>query len=150
MVNICVTNFEFTSRVSSLTHLNTYKLSDEKWALSQAVVSDEFLDQCRDISRISSKLLGAFLKEILCICRCLYVYLSKKWHVYVSQLFHSLMWGSNENDVRKGSGYQIGRFFGKIPNRLYPPPLIFGESCCNFFPRKTHFRALCKGPKSAI
>ena len=103
MVNICVTNFEFSSRDSSLTHLNIYKLSDEKWALSQAVVSDEFLDLCQDISRISLKLLRAFVSEVLCICRCRYMYLSKKWHVFVCHLFHSLMWESNENDVREGS-----------------------------------------------
>ena len=33
----------------------------------------------------------------------------------------------------EGSRYQIGWIFGKIPNGLWPPPLIFGKSCFNFF-----------------
>ena len=35
--------------------------------------------------------------------------------------------------LREGSGYQIRWFFGKIPNGLWPPPLIFGKLYCKFF-----------------
>ena len=35
--------------------------------------------------------------------------------------------------LRKGSRYQIGWFFGKIRNGLWPPPLFFGKSCCKLF-----------------
>ena len=34
---------------------------------------------------------------------------------------------------REGSRSQIGWIFGKIPNGLWPFPLIFGKLCCNFF-----------------
>ena len=35
--------------------------------------------------------------------------------------------------VRDGWPYQNGCFFGKVPNGLCPPPLIFGKSYCDFF-----------------
>ena len=34
--------------------------------------------------------------------------------------------------LREASSYQNGWFFGKVPNGLWPPPLIFGKSCCAF------------------
>ena len=35
--------------------------------------------------------------------------------------------------IREASPYQNGWIFGKVPNGLWPPPLIFGKSCCRFF-----------------
>ena len=31
--------------------------------------------------------------------------------------------------------FQNGWIFGKVPNGLWPPPLIFGKLCCKFFPK---------------
>ena len=39
----------------------------------------------------------------------------------------------DNKNVREGSGHQIGWIFGKIPNGLRPPLLIFGKLYCNFF-----------------
>ena len=36
--------------------------------------------------------------------------------------------------IRDGPHHQNGWIFGKVPNDLWPP-LIFGKSCCNFFPK---------------
>ena len=36
-------------------------------------------------------------------------------------------------NFREGSRYQIGWIFGKNPNRLRPPPPIFGKLWCKFF-----------------
>ena len=38
-------------------------------------------------------------------------------------------------DLRDGWRLQNGWIFGKVPNGLWPPPLIFGKSCCGFFIR---------------
>ena len=35
---------------------------------------------------------------------------------------------------REGWHLQKWWFFGKVPNGLWSPPLIFGKSCCAFFP----------------
>ena len=35
--------------------------------------------------------------------------------------------------LREACTYQNGWIFGKVPNGLWPPPLIFGKSCCRFF-----------------
>ena len=34
--------------------------------------------------------------------------------------------------LRDGWAHQNGWNFGKVPNGLWPPPLIFGKSCCGF------------------
>ena len=34
--------------------------------------------------------------------------------------------------IRKGWPHQNGWILGKVPNGLWPPPLIFGKSCCAF------------------
>ena len=35
--------------------------------------------------------------------------------------------------VRDGSRYQNGQIFGKVPNGLWPPPLMFQKLYCNFY-----------------
>ena len=41
----------------------------------------------------------------------------------------------SEVNLRDGWQYQNGQFFRKKSNSLSPPPLIFGKSYCNFFPK---------------
>ena len=41
--------------------------------------------------------------------------------------------------LREANAPQNGWIFKKVPNGLWPPPLIFGKSYCNFFSRKSFF-----------
>ena len=53
--------------------------------------------------------------------------------------------------LRKGSGYQIGWSFGKIPNGLRPPPPPhFWKIILQFFSEKPPLKTLQKGRKFAI
>ena len=37
--------------------------------------------------------------------------------------------------LREACPFQNGWIFGKVPNGSWPLPLIFGKSCCGFFPK---------------
>ena len=56
-------------------------------------------------------------------------YIHTTCHV-CSQIFPYFLPSASHRDALH---YQNGWFFVKVPNGLWPPPLIFGKSCCNFF-----------------
>ena len=42
--------------------------------------------------------------------------------------------------LREASPLQNGWIFGKVPNGLWPPPIIFGKLCCGFRDKNAWFR----------
>ena len=61
----------------------------------------------------------------------------KKTTSFLSQMIDLRWLNSGSGD---GWRYQNGWIFGKVPNGLWPPPLIFGKSCCNLFQEKPCFK----------
>ena len=54
-----------------------------------------------------------------------------------SSLLETLFY-RNSVILREAYPFQNGWIFEKVPNGRWPPPLIFGKSCCRFFYKAIH------------
>ena len=100
---------------------------------SDTRVTSKKLNSCRKIVKVLSTING----------------LKDSFHVAITTflpiLIYLLIWEKlyklGRPLLREADPFQNGWIFGKVPNGLCPPPLIFGKLCCNFS-RKMSQKAL--------
>ena len=82
-------------------------------------------DQAQRRQKLPSSLMyTSFIKPVMQVCHQDNLY--KSFLCIHAKLVHV-------SSFRERWHYQIGWISGKIPNGLWPPPLIFGKLCCKLF-----------------